>query len=1147
MKVRARSQRPRSVFESIFEALDRSQAFRRLRESWQRGGATSTDLVSATGSLAASALARLWLKDPRPALVILTGSEEASHWHEDLIHLLGHDQVVRFPSWEILPYEFRYPGPEAVGRRIEALWQCLESKQAVVVTHLRALLEPTMPPAQLRSQLLEFTVGRDYPFEQLAARLVALGFRRMPLVEEVGTFSIRGGIADIFTYSESEPIRIEWFGDTIESIRTFSVSTQRTTAKRERCVILPSREVTANGADYEAAWQRSGLDPTWKERVESDPEHPGLEWLAGRLGQPRGSLLEYLPPETIVWSDDRKRLETASERFREEAARFHERLTHHVGDPPPPEAVYFDDSMWLTPESLGPRVWMHDLFVGAKDLDTIVEFQSVAPPAVAGSIKRLSEELMAFARNGMDVVIACDNEGQKRRLSDILADLHSNVEFVYPALHAGFVVPEAGIAVLTEHEIFHRHRARFRRRRFQEGLALSSYTQLKRGDFVVHADHGIARFRGLESITVDGQRRDCLLLLYQDEDRLFVPIEDFDRVQKFSGQESKPALSKLGGTAWEKTKRRAKTALLAMAEELVTLYAARKAQPGVAFNEDGEWMTQLESSFIYEETPDQATAIEAVRKDMYTPTPMDRLICGDVGYGKTEVAIRAAFRAVCDHKQVAILVPTTILAQQHLTTFRERLSEFPVRIETLSRFRTPKEQKRVVTDLAIGNVDIVIGTHRLLQKDIRFHDLGVLIIDEEQRFGVAHKERLRRLRQTVDTLALSATPIPRTLQMSLLGARDLSLITTSPRDRLPVQTEIRPFGPDVVSEAILRELDRGGQVYFVHNRIQTIAAMSDFLTRLLPTVKIGMAHGEMPERELESVMTRFYHGEYHVLLSTAIIESGLDIPSVNTIIIHRADRFGLAQLYQLRGRVGRSARQAYSYLLVPPSGALSSTARARLRAIEEHTALGSGFHLAMRDMEIRGAGNLLGPQQHGFIEEIGFELYCRLLDEAVAETKGTSPALAQTPVQMDVEGERFIPEDYIADNQQRFEMYKRLAELNGLEQVDDLLLELTDRFGSPPEQVTRLLDLARVRLWARRAQITRAAAKGSVWILWFAPEAVVNRQRIERWRTVLGDRSSFLPGPPFHVELRAPVGRSADLAGLVEFAKIIAESQDRGG
>jgi transcription-repair coupling factor (superfamily II helicase) len=1090
------------------------------------------------GSLAPCLLAQTYQKAPRPTLVVTASPDAASWWHDDLLSLLGEKHVSRFHSWEILPYEFRSPGPESTGRRLETLWRMLDEQPPIVITHLRAALEPTISPDDLLVNALSLSKGQEIMSDDLLARLVELGYRRQPLVEEVGTFSRRGGIVDVFTYTESEPLRIEFFGDTIESIRTFSVSSQRSSGRREQCVVLPSREVFASGEKYERGWESCGLDASWRERVEGDPTRPGLEWLAGRLGQKRARVFDYCHDRAIWWFDDPDMLQAEFDKIAAEAQRFYERTARYLPDPPPLADIWGAESAWKELPGKGHRVWMRTFRSSAADA---LDCGAIAPPAMAASVEHLAGELFGFAKNEFDVVIACDNEGQRRRLGELLEERHPLVELTYPALHNGFVLPDVQLAVLTEHEIFNRHKSRYRRRRFQEGLALSSYTQLKKADFVVHVDYGVGRFRGLESIEVEGRRRDCLLLVYQGDDKLFVPIEEFDRVHKFTGKEGNPPLSRLGGTTWEKTKSRAKQALLDMAEELVALYAERKSQPGYAFSADGEWMHQMESSFIYEETPDQAEAIISVKKDMGDTAPMDRLICGDVGYGKTEVAVRAAFKAVCDHKQAAILVPTTILAQQHLTTFRERLSEFPVRIETLSRFRTPKEQKRVVSELKTGVVDIVIGTHRLLQKDITFANLGLLIVDEEHRFGVAHKEKLRQMQRRVDTLWLTATPIPRTLQMSLLGARDLSMINTSPRDRLPVQTEVREFGPEVIGEAIMRELDRGGQIYFVHNRIHSIDAMADFLRRQLPLVKIGVAHGQMPERELESVMVRFYHHEFDLLLSTAIIESGLDLPSVNTIILHRADRFGLAQLYQLRGRVGRSARQAYAYLLTPPFSTLTHEANSRLKAIEEHTALGSGFHLAMRDMEIRGAGNLLGRQQHGFIEEIGFDLYCRLLEEAMAQTRGIVSPMSDRPApQIEVEGDKFIPDDYITDNQQRFEVYKRLAGVRDQAAVDDLLLEVTDRFGSPPPQVRILLDLARAKVWAQIAGIVRAVGRGPVWSAYFDPNAAIDRQRIGRWREKLGRAASFVSGPPLRVDVRPRPGQSADLIGLLRMLEILA-------
>ena len=1125
-------------FATVLRAVDRSPVYRQLRDALDSTDKRELHIAGLAGSLAPCLLAQSYQKSLRPTLVVTVSPDAASWWHDDLLHLLGEKHVSRFHSWEILPYEFRTPGPESTGRRLETLWRMLDEQPPIVVTHLRAALEPTISPDDLLVCALSLSIGQEILMDELLARLIELGYRRQPLVEEVGTFSRRGGIVDVFSYTESEPLRIEFFGDEIESIRTFSVSSQRSSSRREQCVVLPSREVIASGEKYESGWKSCDLDPEWRERVEGDPSRPGLEWLAGRLGQKRARVLDYCGDRAVWWFDDPDLMQAEFDKIAAEAQRFYERTGRHLPEPPSPAEIWGTESTWKSSPKKGHQVWMRTFRSSVAD---VIDCNAAAPPAMAASVEHLAGELYEYAKNEFDVVIACDNEGQRRRLGELLEERHPLVEMTYPALHGGFVLPDVRLVLLTEHEIFNRHKARFRRRRFQEGLALSSYTQLRKADFVVHVDYGVARFRGLESIEVEGRRRDCLLLLYQGDDRLYVPIEEFDRVHKFTGKEGNPALSKLGGTTWEKTKSRAKQALLDMAEELVALYAERKSQPGHAFAADGEWMRQMESSFVYEETPDQAEAITAVKKDMCDPGPMDRLICGDVGYGKTEVAIRAAFKAICDQKQVAVLVPTTILAQQHLTTFRERLSEFPVRIETLSRFRTPKEQKRVVAELKTGAVDVVIGTHRLLQKDITFANLGLLVVDEEHRFGVAHKEKLRQMQRQIDTLWLTATPIPRTLQMSLLGARDLSMINTSPRDRLPVQTEVREFGPEVIIEAIMRELDRGGQIYFVHNRIHSIDAMADFLRRQLPLVRIGVAHGQMPERELESVMVRFYHHDFDLLLSTAIIESGLDLPSVNTIILHRADRFGLAQLYQLRGRVGRSARQAYAYLLTPPFSTLTREATARLKAIEEHTALGSGFHLAMRDMEIRGAGNLLGRQQHGFIEEIGFDLYCRLLEEAMAQTRGVASPTASRPApQIEVDGDKFIPDEYITDNQQRFEVYKRLAEVRDQPGVDDLLLEITDRFGSPPSEVRTLLDLARAKIWAQAAGIIRAVGRGPAWSVYFDANAVIDRQRIGRWREKLGRAASFVSGPPLRVDIRPGAGQSVDLAGLLRMLEILA-------
>jgi len=641
-------------------------------------------------------------------------------------------------------------------------------------------------------------------------------------------------------------------------------------------------------------------------------------------------------------------------------------------------------------------------------------------------------------------------------------------------------------------------------KRFREGVAISSYAALQVGDFVVHVDYGVGRYHGLRTIPVNGQQHDYLELRYQGDDKVFVPVEAFNRVRKFSGKEGAPQLAKLGTGTWEKIKARTRRKILEMAEDLVKLYAARKARPGYAFGPDDSWMTELEETFPHEETPDQAQALAALKTDMESASPMDRLVCGDVGFGKTELAIRAAMKAIAAEKQVAVLVPTTILAQQHLETFTERLGPFPVRVEMLSRFKSTAEQKEIVADISAGKIDVIIGTHRLLSKDVTFRDLGLLVVDEEQRFGVTHKERIKTLKTQVDCMTLTATPIPRTLQMSLLGARDLSVINTPPKDRLSIHTEVVPFSDEVIVHAVNREIDRGGQIFVVHNRVQSIGAMYRYLKGLFPALDIVIAHGQMKERELERVMLEFSHRKHQILLSTAIIESGLDIPAVNTMLINRAHTFGLAQLYQLRGRVGRSARQAYAYLLIPPAGVLTRTARRRLAAIEQHSDLGSGFHLAMRDLEIRGAGNLLGAQQHGFIEAVGFDLYCQMVEEAVAELKGEAVA-EQAPVQLDTDLPVRIPEAYIPQAALRVDLYQRLAGAGNPAAVEVLRHEAVDRFGPLPEAAEQLFDAAVCRLvWARLGVVRVSLMGGKARWEW-GPERAPARSLLEALAARLGE------------------------------------------
>ncbi len=670
---------------------------------------------------------------------------------------------------------------------------------------------------------------------------------------------------------------------------------------------------------------------------------------------------------------------------------------------------------------------------------------------------------------GLSVTVLCDTSNHRERLEELMDDV--GAAFVVGSLAGGFVVPELRLAVLTDHEIFERIRRRRAGRRYSRGISLKELLAMRPGDFVVHIEHGIGVYRGIERLTVNGHLTDCMKIEYAKGDKLFIPVDQLNLVQKYAAEEgATPALSRLGTNQWAKTKARIKTSIKEMAAELIKLYAARKARPGYAFPPDAVWQIEMEARFPYEETADQLTSIQDVKSDMERGAPMDRLICGDVGYGKTEVAIRAAFKAVLDGKQVGFLVPTTLLTQQHLNTFRERLRGYPVHIEMLSRFRTRKEITQVLAELAAGKVDIVIGTHRLLSKDVKFKELGLVIIDEEQRFGVAHKERLKQMRTEVDVLTLTATPIPRTLNMALLGVRDMSSIRTPPRDRRPIKTEIAEFNDEVIAYALMREADRGGQSFFVHNRVETIDAMANYIRSLVPHLRVAVGHGQMRERQLEDVMRKFLAGEYDVLVATMIIESGLDLPNVNTIIVNRTDTFGLAQLYQLRGRVGRSARRAYAYLLVPPDRVMTETAMKRLKAMEEFEDLGSGFQLAMRDLEIRGAGNILGTEQHGFIASVGFEMYSRLLEEAAKELKGVAaPKVVETRVVTDLEA--FLPGGYITEDPEKMGVYKSLADAATVPAIDELAAEVADRFGRLPPPAEHLFEFRRLRIRASQAQV----------------------------------------------------------------------------
>jgi transcription-repair coupling factor (superfamily II helicase) len=992
-----------------------------------------------TSGARALVVAELLQIAPRACLVLAPSLPEARSWAQDL-RFFG-AAAVEFPERE--PRLWR-GGRQREGDAERALvCRRLAAREPLVVVATPAGLEVPLPsPSAFGAGTLRLSVGDSLDRELLLEALETAGYERVDTVVEVGQWSLRGGIVDVFTPTHPAPARLEFFGDEIESIRLFDPTSQRSQAALEELVVLPLEAPTDDAA-------AGGAD-----------------------------LLAYLPAMALVVVDSPRLLEQAPE---------------DAPDRPP------------VGERLASRQRLElELIAGGAGF--ALETHSVA--RYSGRFAQLAEEIAGWRREGFRVRLVAADAHQAEHLRQILRehglealeasslDTTDGLTVVVGELSSGFSTPALGVIVLTEAEMFGARRRTLRRPAFQRGSPITAFTDLAVGDLVVHDDHGIGRYLGLRTMHVGDREGDFLLLEYAESNQLYLPVERLDLISKYLGGDTEAArLDRLGGASWQRVKESVRAALREMAEELLKLYARRSVAEGHAFTRDTAWQREFEAAFRFEETPDQLRAITDVKQDMEGRRPMDRLVAGDVGYGKTEVALRAAFKAVADGFQVAVLVPTTVLAQQHWATFAERFAAFPARVELLSRFRAPAEQKAVVEGLGTGTVDVVIGTHRLLSRDVSFKNLGLLIVDEEHRFGVAHKERLKQFRAAVDVLALTATPIPRTLYMSLAGVRDMSVIETPPLDRLPVDTMIRRFSKAVIQEAVERELRRGGQVFFVHNRVQSLPSMVRLLSELVPDARLVMAHGQMRERELEAAMVKFVSGQADVLVSTAIIESGLDIPASNTIVVNRADRFGLAQLYQLRGRVGRERQQAHCYLLIPADGRVDEQAQRRLRVLQELTELGSGFKLALRDLEIRGAGNLLGAQQHGHIAAVGFDLYSKLLAEAVRELKGEPTAATVEPV-VSVNVEGFLPEDYVSEINQRLALYKRLAGAHTEAEVVDLCAELADRFGPLPAPAEQLLDIVRIRVAARSLGVERIEAGAGRALVTFAASTSLDPQRI---------------------------------------------------
>jgi len=1009
--------------------------------------------------------------------------------------------VLPFPSHEVDPYRGLAPHIGVTSVRARALYAIAHGGARVVVASAAAVLPRITTPGRLVAASLVLKPGQDISPVDLAELLVDAGFSREDPADEHGEFAIRGGIADVFPAGDPHPVRLEFIGDTIETLRTYDPATQRSIAPIDQVAIIPLRDVLdgdrgATIFDYLAGASASRIIISERDEVDAHAtkvlqqiSQSYQDILANLV---RGGALSAPTPDELLVDWDIV------------AARFAQATTLSIlGIDEGGLEVRSQPAM-----ELRGRVadWVAEIRRLRDDGETIL-FVAGTPGRAERTIELLKE---------YDVFAIPVERAEDARYAAVLVAVG--------ALSRGFRLPDAGLQIYAEADVFEEERRASERRRSATKAFLSDLRDLKVGDFVVHVDNGIGMFVGLKQIGVGDSLQEFLELRYAGDDKLFVPVERLDLVQKYTGA-SKPPIDRLGGASWEKAKSKVKKAMRDMAEELLKLYAARKAVPGHAFAPDSHWQQEFEDAFEYDLTIDQTSAITDIKKDMEAPTPMDRLLCGDVGYGKTEVAMRAAFKAVMDGKQVAVLAPTTVLAFQHQKTLKERFAGFPVRIDMVSRFRSKAEQTETLTDLAAGKVDLIVGTHRLLSRDVEFRDLGLLVVDEEQRFGVAHKEKIKQMKKKVDVLTMSATPIPRTLNMSLIGIRDMSIIETPPKDRLSIQTNVVKFDQHVIATAIRTELARGGQIFFVHNRVESIFSIGDLVQRLVPEARVVVAHGQMDEEALERAMFDFVARKFDVLLATTIVENGLDIPNANTIIINRADRYGLSQLYQLRGRVGRSDRAAYAYLLIPPEDNLSPVAKKRLAAIKEFSDLGSGFRVAALDLEIRGAGNLLGGEQSGQIDTVGFELYMKLLEQTVRELKGEDiedDLRSTVNLRVDLK----IDASYVPDMNQRLMLYRKVAAARHDAEIDTVLEEAVDRYGPLPDSVLNLADYGRIRVMADRLGIETIDREGRIVVLKFRPQAKIDPVRLV---AMVRQRPELTLVPPGALKL--DLGR-AEVSGL---------------
>lgn len=1067
-------------------------------------------LTGVLGSAKTLILKSLFQQLKKPFLVVTDTLSHAQELAADLTNILDAEQVQLFPVEELVATEIATSSPDFQSQRVRALTALSQHKAKVVVTSASGLRRRLVPVKMWNQNQLNFKVGAELDLEKISHQLVQMGYQRQKLVDRPGDFAIRGSIIDIYSLNHELPVRIDLFDTEIDSIRFFEIGNQRSLENVDEISVMPATDMLQspqiftdgirrlqdleaqvepalkNDQADELRRQLNAVTTMWKDQ-ELLKEHRIFTQI---LYPEATSLLDYLEDGILVVDDYAKILEHADEIEQNEQVWLDEK---EELKPVLDQLQLGFKVRKLVREAKMPTLFM-SLFkkgIGRLKFASLTDLKVRPVQQFFSQMPLLQTEARRWNKQNQTVVLMIQDAERLTKISQTLDDFEipnimtqpenlqrGILQIVRGSLQSGFEVPSAKLVVLTETELFAKAtKKRAKRLTMENAERLKSYADLKEGDFVVHVDHGVGRYLGIKTMEVDGKHQDYLTLEYQKGAKLYVPVNQLDRVQKYVSSDAKtPHLNKLGGSEWHKTKKRVASKIEDIADELVDLYAEREMKTGFAFPKDDAYQREFEDAFPYTETPDQLRSTSEIKHDMENSHPMDRLLIGDVGYGKTEVALRAAFKAVEAGKQVAFLVPTTVLAQQHYETMIERFENFPIEIGILSRFNTPAETKQVLENLKDGKCDIVVGTHRLLSKDVQFKDLGLLIIDEEQRFGVKHKERLKQLKSTVDVLTLTATPIPRTLNMSMLGVRDLSVIETAPVNRYPIQTYVMEQDNQVIANGIRREMERGGQVFYLHNRVKDIEKKAAALQALVPEARITYIHGQMTENQMEKILMDFIHGDYDVLVTTTIIETGVDIPNANTLFVEDADRMGLAQLYQLRGRVGRSNRVAYAYFMYKPDKVLTEVSEKRLEAIKDFTELGSGFKIAMRDLAIRGAGNLLGKQQHGFIDSVGYDLYTQMLNEAVARKRGVKPE-EKTDATINLDVEAYIPQSYIDDEQQKIEIYKRIRQFKNFDQYQEVQDDLIDRFGDYPDEVSNLLEIGLLKMDADKALVDQIFQK----------------------------------------------------------------------